>query len=201
MRTQGLRLLGLLVLVMAGLIGVTVANAQDSTVNVELNEWNVIPDVSSVAAGDIEFVATNTGSIEHELIVVQTDLAPDALPVSGGRVDESGAGLTVIGEIPEFAAGGTESASFDLEAGDYVLICNIAGHYEAGMSAAFTVTAAGGGAAPTVVSVPGTGIEGIDSGGGFPVLTVVAALAAAGGLALAAGVGWVAYRGRREHGF
>ncbi len=113
-----------------------------SKVNVELNEWKIIPNPDSASAGSVEFTAKNTGSIEHEMVIVKTDLAPDALPTndSGTRVDENSDKFEVIGEISEFEAGKTEDASFDLEPGNYVLFCNIEGHYKAGMTTGFTVT-------------------------------------------------------------
>jgi hypothetical protein len=82
-------------------------------------------------------------------VVIKTDLAADALPTSEeGAVDEAGSGIEVIGEIEEFEPGETQSATFDLEAGSYVLICNVVeeedgekeAHYKLGMRTAFTVT-------------------------------------------------------------
>jgi len=188
-------------LLIAITVGMTMANAQDATVDVELNEWNIVPDVSSVAAGDIEFVAANTGGVEHELVILKTELAADALPVADGRVDEhGGAGIEAIGEIESFAAGGTERGTFTLAAGNYVLICNIAGHYEAGMSTAFTVT---GGPAPQVTATAtaaaqappatGTGLSASDDG--LPVL--VLALVGLGAALLVIGGSWAALRTRR----
>jgi len=54
----------------------------------------------------------------------------------------------LIGEIEEFAVGDTETATFDLEAGNYVFICNLVeeeeggleSHYQEGMRVAFMVT-------------------------------------------------------------
>ena len=120
--------------------------AAASTVNVSLIEWSVVPDTTSVAAGPVTFNATNDGVENHELVVIRSDLAPDALPVVEGKVDEEQ--VEVIGEIEEFASGTTESATFDLEPGSYALICNIVeeeegeheSHYQRGMRTAFEVT-------------------------------------------------------------
>ena len=178
--------------------GMGLANAQDATVNVELGEFTLVPDVSSVAAGDIEFVATNIGDIEHELVVLKTDLAPDALPVADGRVTESAPGIDEIGEIETFAAGTTESATFALAAGNYVLICNIVDHYEAGMTAAFTVTGAAQepDATAPVAQIPSAGSGGAP-GDGLPQGALIVALTALGGALLAAGGGWAILRSRR----
>lgn len=120
-----------------------------STVAVTLQEFAVIPSPDSVGAGEVTFDATNEGPEDpHELVVFATDLAPDALPTTEeGGVDEEGDGVTLIGEIEEFPVGETESATFTLESGSYVLICNLVeeeeggleSHYQEGMRVAFTV--------------------------------------------------------------
>lgn len=112
-----------------------------AVVNVDLSEWAVNPAPASTKAGEIEFNATNKGSIEHEIVIVKTDLAADKLVIGAdGKVDEAASG-TLIGEIEpeELPAGGDASATFNLAAGNYALICNLPGHYGAGMHAAFTV--------------------------------------------------------------
>ena len=186
--------------VLLAMVGMGLANAQDATVNVELGEFTLTPDVSSISAGDIEFVAANVGDIEHELVILKTDLAPDALPVADGRVTESAAGIDEIGEIETFAAGTTESASFTLAAGNYVLICNIVDHYEAGMTAAFTVTGAAEepDATAPVAQIPSAGSGGAPAtGDGLPQGALIVALTALGGALLAAGGGWAILRSRR----
>lgn len=130
------------------------------TMDVALQEWAVIPAQSSVEAGSVTFSLENTGPDHpHELIVIRTDLAPNALPTTHeGAVDEEGEGLEIVGEIEEFPPGETREATFDLEPGSYVLVCNIVAgagehggeeeaehmdgmevHYKMGMFAAFTV--------------------------------------------------------------
>ncbi len=108
-----------------------------STVSATLSEWTVVVDVATVPAGEVTFNVENAGAIPHELVVVRSDLAEGALPVADGRVVESE--IDIAGEVEEFAAGTTESATFTLEAGSYVLICNIPAHYTQGMHTAFTV--------------------------------------------------------------
>jgi plastocyanin len=119
-------------------------------VDVTLQDWSVIPAQDSVEAGSVTFNVTNEGPHPHEFVVIRTDLAPDALPtMPEGMVDEEGEGIEVIGEIEEFPRGETRSATFDLDPGSYVLVCNLVGnpvthpggeiHYEMGMRTAFTV--------------------------------------------------------------
>ena len=57
------------------------ADSQAATVNVELGEWFVNADSTSVTAGSVTFDVSNSGGQTHEFIIIQTDLAPDALSV------------------------------------------------------------------------------------------------------------------------
>jgi uncharacterized cupredoxin-like copper-binding protein len=117
------------------------------TVNVTLREFEVVPEEASIGAGEVTFEATNEGPDDpHEFVVIRTDLDPADLPTDeNGVVDESGEGIEVIGEIEEFPVGETESVTFDLDAGSYVLICNVfeeaeqESHYQNGMRTSFTV--------------------------------------------------------------
>ena len=121
----------------------------ETTVQVTLREFEVVPAQDSAPAGEVTFEATNEGPNDpHELVVIRTDLAPDALPIDDqGAVDEGGEGVEAIGEIEEFDPNATESATFTLEAGNYVLICNVTeeedgeveAHYAQGMRTGFTV--------------------------------------------------------------
>lgn len=62
--------------------GFTVNSLDDSkraTVGVELGEWFINSDSASVAAGSVTFEVSNIGKSGHELVLIKTDLAPDAL--------------------------------------------------------------------------------------------------------------------------
>ncbi len=109
-----------------------------TTVEVSLSAWAVQPDVASVAAGEVTFVVHNDGSLHHELAVIKSDLDPAGLPVADGKVDEEAAG-ELIGRTETLSAGGTQTVTFDLVPGNYVLLCNLLGHYDAGMFTGFTV--------------------------------------------------------------
>ncbi len=119
-------------------------NAGGTTVDVVLSEFVIAPDPASVPAGEVTFKATNEGEEKHEMVIVKTDLASDSLPTKAdGAADEEGAGVELINEIEEFDAGGSEELTVSLEAGNYVLFCNIVeedeAHYEEGMHTSFTV--------------------------------------------------------------
>jgi uncharacterized cupredoxin-like copper-binding protein len=125
--------------------GVTVTTAAGGTaVAVELGEnsdteyfMTAVPD--SVPAGPVTFTVENTGTREHEMVVMKTDTAPDQLKpraTDADKVEEEG----MVDEVESFKEGLTETITLDLAAGNYVLVCNVAKHYERGMYTAFTVT-------------------------------------------------------------
>jgi uncharacterized cupredoxin-like copper-binding protein len=108
------------------------------TIDVTLSDFAIALSESEAHGDDaIEFVVANEGGTPHNFVVVKTDLAADALPVEGGTVDEGQ--VDVVGRIDQYGGGETQTASLDLDAGSYVLICNIPGHYQLGMTIAFTV--------------------------------------------------------------
>lgn len=111
------------------------ASTSATTVRAQLMEWMVMPSKSSAPAGKVTFVATNTGKVKHNLVVLKTKLAPSKLPMAGAKAKEVG----LVGETPVFGAKQTRKLTVTLKSGRYVLLCNVAGHYMAGMRAAFNV--------------------------------------------------------------
>ena len=128
--------------------GATAATGGGSTVDVTLQEFAVLPAQESAPAGDVTFDVTNKGPDDtHEFVVFKTDLAQDALPTNkDGSVDEEGEGVELVDEIEDIAVGKTPSLTVSLDAGSYVLICNIVekeggetiAHYQQGMRTGFT---------------------------------------------------------------
>ena len=114
---------------------------------VTLQEWAVLPAQDSVAAGDVTFQVSNTGPEDvHEFVVLKTDLDPAALPTDDtGTVDEAGAGIEVVDEIEDIPVGESQELTVPLQAGTYVLLCNIydeteqEAHYTLGLRTSFTV--------------------------------------------------------------
>lgn len=108
-----------------------------ATVVVSTGEWFMKPDPASVKAGAIKFDVTNDGKIEHEFVVMKTDLAPGKLPVKDNKAEESAG--EVEGEIERIAPGKTSELVLNLKAAKYVLLCNLTGHYKSGQYSGFTV--------------------------------------------------------------
>ena len=119
--------------------------ASGTTVEVTLQEFSVLLDSATAPAGSITFTVTNTGPEDvHEFVIVKTDLDPGDLPVDEeGAVTEDAEGMEVINEIEDIAVDATQELTVTLDAGSYVLICNIVEdgevHYAQGMRTAFTV--------------------------------------------------------------
>ena len=118
-----------------------------STVAVALQEWAVVPEVTSSAPGPVRFRVTNEGPEDvHEFVILRTATGAGDLPTDpSGAVSEAGEGLEVVDEVEDLAVGASADVFVQLDAGHYVLLCNIydAGedeaHYQMGMRTDFTV--------------------------------------------------------------
>jgi ZIP family zinc transporter len=90
-------------------------------------------------AGRVKFEMANQSKNLHEFVVLRTDLAADSLPVREGTVDEEDPRVSTIGEVEGVKGGSKAALSLRLDAGHYVLICNLPAHYQLGMRADFDV--------------------------------------------------------------
>jgi uncharacterized cupredoxin-like copper-binding protein len=113
------------------------SQAAGGNVGVQEKEFTITLDKSTLAAGAVTFSITNGGTIAHEFVVIDTDTAADKLPQVNGEVDEDS--LEAVDEVEDIAPGATASLPVTLAAGHYAVICNIPGHYAAGMHADITV--------------------------------------------------------------
>jgi uncharacterized cupredoxin-like copper-binding protein len=138
----GLRLHRSLVVPAAVMLGLTAASCGgDGGIGATEADFSITLDESSAAAGELTFDVTNDAEQTHEFVIFQTDLAEDALPTADdGSVDEEGEGVTLIDEIEDIEAGSTQSLTVTLDAGSYVFICNLPGHYAQGMHTTFTAS-------------------------------------------------------------
>ncbi|HEX5368273.1 MAG TPA: hypothetical protein VFY10_02560, partial [Dehalococcoidia bacterium] len=75
----------------------------------------------------------------HEFVIIKTDVPAGQLPVENSEVNEEDPRLQHIDEVEDLEQGSKTSFSVNLPAGHYAFICNIAGHYQLGMHADFTV--------------------------------------------------------------
>lgn len=107
----------------------------------------VLSNKAQVAAGTVSFRVANTGNLVHELVVLP--LRPGQQPGNrtvgnGNRVSETGS----FGEASSSCAAGPGDGinpgtigwvTLHLSPGSYELVCNLAGHYAAGMYTRLTV--------------------------------------------------------------
>jgi uncharacterized cupredoxin-like copper-binding protein len=105
-------------------------------------------DRATVTSGTTSFLVTNVGSVSHEMLILPLPNSQivGTLPIGGdGRVDEVGS----LGEASNtcgegagqgIAPGATSWVTVDLAPGRYELICNLPGHYAAGMYTQLTVS-------------------------------------------------------------
>jgi len=96
---------------------------------VSMTEFKFKPTALSTEAGKLRIRAKNNGHVEHEFVLIRTGQAAGKLRTHGSRASEAGA----VGEIPEQKPGKGATHTFTLKRGRYVFICNVAGHYKAGM--------------------------------------------------------------------
>ena len=115
----------------------TTLPAPGSTINAGLSEWKIaVP--TTLAAGKYTFHITNTGKMEHEMLVMKTDLAPAQLPMKDGDINEDA--LPPMSDGPNIAPGKTQDRTIDLtKPGKYLFVCNLPGHFAQHMYTYVTV--------------------------------------------------------------
>lgn len=110
-----------------------------------LKEYEITTSETSGPAGTFTIAIKNEGPAEsHVFMVVKTDLAPDALPVTGTGQFAPNSDAVILANTPQIRADASDSFGQLLEAGKYVFICNNSdadgqGHYSKGMHVGFTV--------------------------------------------------------------
>jgi uncharacterized cupredoxin-like copper-binding protein len=138
--------------------------AKGKVVKVELGESGstsfVKPDQTTVEAGTVTFAVTNVGELYHEFIVYSNldGVGPGDLPINTEEDEADLVEENIVGEaayatppiVPSDREPGAADhrirgggwgaeLTVDLEAGKYILLCNLSGHYtQAKQYAAFT---------------------------------------------------------------
>ena len=130
--------------VLAAVLVLTVACAAPATdtgevpgLYLDLSDFKIVTDHPTVAAGRVVMGIRNHASMAHEVKVIKTDLDADKLPIDGAAAKAVEDGK--VGELLNIGAGASRKLVLDLTPGKYVLICNVAGHYQLGMRVALEV--------------------------------------------------------------
>ncbi len=85
-------------------------------VSVNEKEWQITLSPGNVAAGTVKFTVKNDGSVEHNFVIKEANVRLDGIQ-----------------------PGTSKELTANLKPGTYTILCDIAGHEEAGMKATLTV--------------------------------------------------------------
>lgn len=107
----------------------------DVDVAVHMQDYRVLLSVATVKPGTVKLGVKNEGGMEHSFELIKTDLPFDQLPTDGGKAKEDG----LVKQVKSLGVGKVSVVTADLAPGNYVIICNVAGHYQLGMRAALAV--------------------------------------------------------------
>jgi uncharacterized cupredoxin-like copper-binding protein len=115
------------------------------TVGVELAEYSVKLDASSVPAGPLHFVVSNTGQRGHQLQVYPSGMASGG--AHGIQMAQGGMMRGTVGFLQLVAPGQTAALDVTLTAGSWELACHLMDsengksfdHYDRGMKTTLTV--------------------------------------------------------------
>ena len=113
----------------------------DATDDPSMAGMQLTIDQDTVPAGPITFAVTNSSkSVTHEMLVVKLSSQDTKLPYdeNDSKVIESK--LTKVVDSDDIKPVVRKMITAALKPGDYLLICNQAGHYLAGMRTTLTVT-------------------------------------------------------------
>jgi len=127
-------------------VDVQVTDAGDMMMSQAPMRATLVVSPSSVQAGRVSFVVTNTGALVHELVVLPLPAdGPGTRPTgTDGKIDESQS----LGEASRSCGAGTGDGispgatgwtTVTLKPGRYELVCDQPWHYAAGMFDVFTV--------------------------------------------------------------
>ena len=108
-------------------------SAATTSITVVATEFAFDPSNVTVAAAQaVTITLNNLGSIEHEWTILKagTNISSET------EFDES----QVLFKVPSVAAGASASGTFNVPAGSYQIICNIQGHFDAGMKGTLTAS-------------------------------------------------------------
>ena len=121
------------------------AAAAPVTVQVSLTDrgmeaMTMMLSTEQARAGSVTFQVSNKSeSLVHEFVVVKTDVPLGALPYNQEENEVKEDTLSALGEVEDLNPGASGSLTLDMAPGQYVLLCNKAGHFKAGMAHSFAV--------------------------------------------------------------
>lgn len=98
-------------------------------------------DQESIKAGPVKFDVTNWSRfLPHEMLIVAVDNPATSLPYDYNEATVNEDQLKILGDTSELRPTQSGSVEVTLKPGSYLLICNVPGHYAAGMATTLRVT-------------------------------------------------------------
>ncbi|MEX2293964.1 MAG: hypothetical protein WD691_09275 [Acidimicrobiales bacterium] len=140
MRRLLLVLAGVVPMLALGLSGCSSDDEDAGGVDATLRDFKIELSASSAPAGAVTFKVKNQGPSVHEFVVFKTDLGVDELPTDDNGDVVENEDFEPLDEIEDIAVDATPSLEMDLDAGSYVILCNVPAHYRQGMVTTFSVT-------------------------------------------------------------
>ena len=119
--------------------GVETETPAPEGIGVSLAEFDVTLTEATAPAGEVIFNVTNTGAQTHNFRVISTSLAPGDLPYDDDAFAVPEDEVDIVASSANLDVEESAQVVIELEAGPYVLICNVPVHYDSGMHVAFTV--------------------------------------------------------------
>jgi hypothetical protein len=113
------------------------SRARESVVQVREKDFRIFVRPNHVRAGNVRLIIRNEGPVMHELLLVRGSRTQLPLRVDGLTVDEDA--IPLRGVLEGAGSGSVRQMRVHLSAGRYQLICNMAGHFLAGMHAELVV--------------------------------------------------------------
>ena len=127
---------------MVGVVGFTTPAFAATTLHVTLTDQMELKlETNTVKAGRVVLdVKNDAESQQHEVIIARLKDRNQTVSVTPGqdRVDEKK--VKTLGEVSDLDPGKEGKLTINLKPGEYLLFCNMKGHYQAGMLAHLTVT-------------------------------------------------------------
>jgi uncharacterized cupredoxin-like copper-binding protein len=108
-------------------VAVTLADKGMESMHMDLS-------ANEIKTGKVTFNVTNTSqNLVHEFVVAKPDKPIELLPYDEGKREVKEDAIGVVNEIENIGPGRSGALTLNLEPGRYILLCNIAGHFKAGM--------------------------------------------------------------------
>jgi uncharacterized cupredoxin-like copper-binding protein len=115
------------------MVAVTLADKGMESMRMDLSAMQV-------KAGNVIFNVTNTSqTLVHEFVVVKSDKPVESMLYNEDEKEIKEDALEVVNEIEDIDPGKSGTLTITLQPGSYILLCNKAGHFKAGMVNRLTV--------------------------------------------------------------